>query len=179
MTPHQIYTVVSALICAVLVVWALSKTEFLQDITTIPIKKPPFSLARTILMYWTVIVVACYHALMFRMAGGLPDITPTMLTLLGIAFSTSATGRVIDYMQINNPNRSQDNPSEGFLKDICSDDKGLSVHRFQHVLFNVIFGCYTLVMVFSGKDFPPFNELQLALLGISAGTYAIIKIPEN
>lgn len=69
--------------------------------------------------------------------------------------------------------------SEGLLADILSDVDGISLHRFQSFAWTVVLGGVFLVSVFSSGQMPTFNAYELTLLGISAGTYLGLKIPEQ
>jgi len=84
-------------------------------------------------------------------------------------------------------------PSEGFLQDILSDKYGISIHRFQAFIFNLVFGLwfiYKTVVNLKGITtsasgqvvnaiIPVFSTNNLILLGLSAGTYAALKLTEN
>ena len=69
--------------------------------------------------------------------------------------------------------------SDGFLADILSDVDGISLHRFQSFAWTVVLGGVFLISVFSAGQMPTFNAYELTLLGISAGTYLGLKIPEQ
>lgn len=77
--------------------------------------------------------------------------------------------------------RHQDVESEGFVRDILSDDHGVSVHRFQTVVFNLIFGVYfvTAFLRSGATTFPVFSEIEWSLLGISSSAYLYLKSTEN
>ncbi|MEJ1967233.1 MAG: hypothetical protein WDN03_01140 [Rhizomicrobium sp.] len=78
--------------------------------------------------------------------------------------------------------------SDGFIRDILSDADGISLHRFQAVAWSAVLGAtYLLNVAFpQGAQFtqygvvlPLLSTYQLGLLGISAGTYLGLKIPEK
>ncbi len=69
--------------------------------------------------------------------------------------------------------------SDGFLSDILSDVDGISLHRFQSFAWTLVLGGVFLITVFSSGQMPTFNAYELTLLGISAGTYLGLKIPEQ
>ncbi len=154
----------------------------LKDETkTLPKTLAPFSLSRTLLFYWTVIIILSYCFI-----GIIDDnasvISPAVLILMGIMAGTTTTGKLIDTDQIQNPsivNRIQDMPSEGFLNDILSDGNGVSISRLQIVAFNIIFGLIFIGYVVSQHVLYNFPATTLTLLGISSGAYALLKIPEN
>jgi hypothetical protein len=97
---------------------------------------------------------------------------------------TTTTGTLIDVRNADGPDkvRHQSQKSEGFLTDILSDASGISIHRFQAAMFNIAYGVYFVIDVFSDlkqTKFPDFNAATLALLGVSSGTYVALKISEN
>ena len=69
--------------------------------------------------------------------------------------------------------------SYGLLPDILSDVSGISLHRFQSVAWTFVLGVAFLINVVTRYQMPVFNGFALTLLGISAGTYLGLKIPET
>lgn len=69
--------------------------------------------------------------------------------------------------------------SEGFLKDILTDESGVSLHRFQIVVWTVILGFIFGISVYNALGMPEFPGTLLALMGISNGTYIGFKFPER
>ncbi|MFX8785951.1 hypothetical protein ABTM90_19220, partial [Acinetobacter baumannii] len=53
-----------------------------------------------------------------------------------------------------------------------------SVHRFQNVIFNIIFGVIFLQKVIAEHKLPDFDNTVLILMGISSGSYAALKTTE-
>jgi hypothetical protein len=68
--------------------------------------------------------------------------------------------------------------SEGILKDILSDANGISFHRFQIAVWTVILSIIFIIDVYANLAMPIFNTTLMGLLGLSAGTYLGLKIPE-
>jgi hypothetical protein len=153
----------------------------LRDTSILPVAQRSFSLASTIIFYWTALIVLsiCYLGIV---NDSMPQIDNGVLILMGIVAGTTTAGKVIDANQSQDPNiaRSQDTtPSSGFLTDILSDSNGVSVSRFQTVMFNLIYGCVFVAFVISQCKLYDFPPQTLTLLGISSGAYALLKIPEN
>jgi hypothetical protein len=71
------------------------------------------------------------------------------------------------------------NESEHFLQDILSDANGVSFHRFQMLAWTVVLGIIFVGQVYKALAMPEFSETLLSLMGISAGTYIGLKIPED
>jgi hypothetical protein len=68
--------------------------------------------------------------------------------------------------------------SESFLKDILSDANGVSFHRFQMVAWTLVLSAVFVEQVYENMAMPTFGPVLLGLLGLSAGTYVGLKIPE-
>jgi hypothetical protein len=170
--------------------------------------KRPYSLARTTLAAWSVLISVTYLFYYLAGDGNAPDVNTNIMLLLGISAATTTTALVIDNMQMNYP-RHQNQLSEGFWSDILSDENGISVHRFQNVLFTIvgmliyIYKAFHLGDTFSlsalaslehalklkGLDLhwhqalwsslPDLGTTLLGLMGISSSAYLGVKITEN
>jgi len=68
--------------------------------------------------------------------------------------------------------------SEGFLTDILSDANGISFHRFQIFALTVVLSVVFMKEVYENLAMPIFNTTLMGLMGLSAGTYLGLKIPE-
>jgi hypothetical protein len=68
--------------------------------------------------------------------------------------------------------------SEGFLTDILSDANGISFHRFQIFAWTVVLSIIFIKEVYENLAMPAFDATLMGLLGLSAGTYLGLKIPE-
>lgn len=165
------------------VAWFGAATEALRDESAA--KKKPYSFARVQLLFWTAVVIGSW-LLVWALNGTFWDFNGTCLTLLGISGATTIAARVIDSRDISDPEirRHQDDTkgSKGFFRDILSDDKGPSIHRYQSLVFNVAFAFWFVLETVessSGGVFPEFAPTTLALLTFSSGTYLAIKATEN
>ncbi|SHL92330.1 hypothetical protein [Mucilaginibacter sp. OK098] len=165
--------------------------NFQQLTITKGIKKPrpAYSLGRTQLAFWTVIIVSSFIYTIFpgllKGAISVPDIDPVNLLLLGIAGGTTAVAKVIDTSQQNNQGDAvpqQDIPSKGFFMDIISDEKGVSIHRLQNVIWIIVVGFIYIASVHQKQILPDhsvINNQLLGLMGISASAYLGLKTSEN
>lgn len=166
----------------VLLLWLYGNNRgMLRDNSAIPdIQKRPYSMARTQLAFWTLIVSVSYIFIAL-VTGELAPLSTSTLVLLGVSGATTATAALIDSNDIlNNAVRHQNtDETKGWLTDLLSDNNGISVHRFQMLVFNMILGIFFLQQVFTYLHMPEFGNNMLVLLGISNGTYAGIKILEN
>lgn len=158
------------------------KTTIIKDISDSPNK--PYSFSRTQLLWWTLLIASCF-ILGFAYNENLPAINNTALALLGIGLGTTTLARVVDNNQVNQSStnnivRHQNQASQGFFTDLLSDDTGISVHRFQSFVFNVIFGIAYITDFFNlNYTLPTYDNQQLLLLGISSGAYVALKMNEN
>jgi hypothetical protein len=144
----------------------------------------PYSLARTQLAFWTLVVVVSLIFIWFN-TDTLGYITTTAITLLGISGGTSVIAKIIDVShkntaQLISAQQFKDTyKSKGILTDIMSDEKGISVHRFQLVLFTVGLGIYFIWHVIYYLQMPDYSTTLLLLIGVSNTTYAGLKINEG
>jgi len=69
--------------------------------------------------------------------------------------------------------------SDGFWNDILTDANGVSLHRFQMLVWTVVLAGVFLRGVYDDLAMPQFNGTLLALMGITSGTYLGLKIPEQ
>jgi len=177
-------------------IWLLRQTALCKDISYIPqtsdwrpLAERPYSFARVQLFWWTVIILSCYVAF-YVYTGYLVTLPPSSVYLLGGGLATAVFGKMIDNTQMEKnkgeaPIRHQDlGPSQGLFIDILSDEGGISIHRFQSIIFNLVFGVAyikSFLVNVQAKQFPfiEFETWQLAMLGISTAAYLGFKTNEN
>jgi hypothetical protein len=141
----------------------------------------PFSLSRVQFGVWTVIVSCSYIYLILCNCCDMTKVTinSTALILMGISVGTTLAAGTIDHNQ-NAPTRHQNEPSAGFFIDILSDENGISIHRFQNVVWTIIAIClYLCYLNVSNCKLPELDSTLLALTGISSAAYVGVKINEN
>jgi hypothetical protein len=68
--------------------------------------------------------------------------------------------------------------NEQFLRDILSDADGISFHRFQMAAWTLVLGIIFISSTYYNLAMPIFDTTLMGLLGLSAGTYLGLKIPE-
>jgi hypothetical protein len=178
----KVIALIGAIVFVATVILTSIYTNILRDQSLAASK--PFSLARSQLMWWTLIIGLCVI-----MYAGVhtqpPDITGTCLVLLGIGAATTMSARIIDTRQRDEANAAgmvpthQDEGARNFFADILSDESGVSVHRFQSFAFNAIYGISFLYSFGLRSQFPEYNAEALALLGISSASYVGLKAFEN
>jgi len=69
--------------------------------------------------------------------------------------------------------------SKNFIKDILSDDNGVSFHRFQIFVWTIVLIIIFIMRVYDILAMPTFDGTLLALMGISSGTYIGFKLPDQ
>ena len=187
MDPYLAFSL-SLLVLAALVIVLDKQFAMLRDAgTTAP---RPYSFARVQLAWWTVLVLSAFISI-FIVRHSAPTFDSSTLYLLGIASATTIGATLIDVSDQNNPNvtsMAQNMPSDNFWLDILSDKNGVDIHRFQTVVFNLVFGVWFIIEVFTNLPqtkidinhiIPVISGNNLILLGVSAGTYAALKTTEN
>jgi hypothetical protein len=188
MDPKIIFWLVFAALTA-LVLFLNAKYGMLRDESILE-KKKPYSYARTQLTWWTIIVLSSFMTIILS-RNEIPTLTQGILILLGISSATTITARITDISDQTNidPDKIvQNTKGENFLIDILSDKNGVSIHRLQAVLFNIVIGFWFIHESLTNivkpglnmdKILPDIELNNLILMGLSAGTYVALKTSEN
>jgi hypothetical protein len=163
------------------------KTEILKDTSVQPDGQKPFSLARTQFALWTLIIFCCFIYLWGEQELVINKVKlgSTALILLGIGTGTAVFGKAIDESDKRNlvagniRALTQNSPSEGFLYDILSDRDGISLTRFQNIIFTVTLMIGFVVSVAKFHAMPIFDDTLLILSGVSSAGYLGVKLNEN
>lgn len=175
---------------ALLVIFIYSDLKFglLRD--TSQANPQPYSWGRVQLAWWTLIIISSFIAIFWK-TGDLPDLPQSTIILLGISAVTTTTARMIDVSDMSKGYvRHQNESNENLVLDILSDQKGVSIHRFQTILFNAVFGVWFIKQVLDelsicasstcvNSIIPDIDTNNLILLGVSGATYAAMKMTEN
>lgn len=144
----------------------------------------PFSLSRVQLGIWTIVIASSYIYVFFNCCYQSIEFSSHILALMGISAGTAAIGNAIDKNQAASPTgaaRHQNQPSKGILTDILSDENGISIHRFQNVVFTIVAIVVYIYKIHTTKcaGLPELDTTLVALMGISTATYLGLKINEN
>jgi len=140
MNPKIIFWLVFAALTT-MVIFLNVKYGMLLDESTRETKKP-YSYARAQLTWWTVIVLSGFATIILKRQE-IPTLTNGILILLGISSATTMAARLSDNSdqdQTETKGLIQNMPGQNFLLDILSDSNGVSIHRLQAVLFNIVIG---------------------------------------
>lgn len=163
-----------------------------------------FSIARSQAAWWFFLVLAAYLLIGLTTGDYTTSLNQTALFLLGIASATAVGSAAVDASK-NTPaeqaaqqqvkaglqalaNLTPDQQdklaklkgeSQGWLKDVLSDSEGVDFHRFQMLAWTLVLGIIFVVRVWQTLAMPDFDATLLGLMGLSAGTYVGLKIPET
>lgn len=154
-----------------------------------------YSLSRSQLAWWTMIVICCYIAL-WSDSGVLVELSADTLILIGISAGTAAAAQSIDLSNKAKtaPTETEPDPTtetpetpkkpevyekQSFFFQILSDKNGISIQRFQGVLFTFFIGIFFVFEVVSKFQMPDLDPGILGLMGISSATYAGLKTNET
>jgi hypothetical protein len=155
------------------------KTSILRTPDPVPEgRRAPFSLSRFQLAFWSMLVIAAY-LFIWMITDALDTITGSVLVLLGIGSGTALSAAVIDSGKTGAEASATLRCSQGFLKDLLSDDHGISLHRFQLFSWTLVLGLIFCASVYDGLQMPQFSTTLLGLMGLSSGTYLGFKMPEG
>jgi hypothetical protein len=141
-----------------------------------------YSLSRTQIAIWTLLVVYAYLFIWIVTGEYNQEIPRTILAILGISAGTYATAVAVDKdKEQGTPSRAATTVAntEGPVKDMFSLQNGAGLHRVQFGLWSVVLMIVFVVTVYDGLAMPDFNVGLLGLMGISSATYAGLKIPEK
>src|SRR5262249_15210325 len=130
--------------------------------------------------FWFFLVVAAFFYIWIA-GGWLPEIPPSVLTLMGIASGTALGASVIDASKrsaASDPVQATAVPNRSWYEDLLWDADGLSFHRLQMAVWTLVLGIVFIERFVITLALPDFDGTLLALMGISSGTYLGFKLPE-
>lgn len=174
--PRDWRLITSALlaVCAVGAIIALGVRSSLLRDAPVDTGKGPYSLGKVQWAWWLVLILYAYLAIGLVTWDYYNIFSVTALALLGISTATALGSVVIDSARTT----ASTSPSTNFIRDIISDAQGVSLHRFQALVWTIVLGFVFIIGVWNNKTMPDFSPTLLALMGISGGTYLAFKIPE-
>jgi hypothetical protein len=172
-----------------------------------PIGGQAFSIGRSRAAWWFFLVLAAYLLIGLTTGDYTTSLNKTSLILLGIASATYLGSAAVDASKdtpaelaaqdkerarleglaaagtINPAQRDKltklKGESQGWLKDVLSDSEGIDFHRFQMLAWTIVLGIFFVTRVWQDLAMPEFDATLLGLMGLSAGTYVGLKIPET
>jgi len=157
-------------------VWLCRGTSLIRSGSPlVPPAQRPYSLSLFQMAFWFFLVIASY-VFLWLINDELDTITESVLALIGIGAATALGATLIDQGKPAPPTTDK---SDGFLRDVMSDQTGISIHRFQMFAWTLILGVIFIASVYKNLEMPEFSATLLGLMGISSGTYLGFKVPEK
>jgi len=151
-----------------------------------------FSWSRVQFAFWTIVIIGSAIYVWIVKCGCSTNaismaLDPVNLALLGVSIATTTIAKAIDGSQQSQPTASttgaqQNQPSQGFLTDILSDETGVSIHRLQNVLWTGVVGYIYISHVFQKCAMPDntvISATMIGLMGLSSAGYLGVKANEN
>jgi len=167
-----------------------------------------YSLARVQMAFWTLLTVYAYLYIWFLTGEYKATIPPSVVGLMGIALGTFGVATALDAAKVATSKEKladlrdkaptsagkaellqQDGPklearakvckSDGFFTDITTSAGGASLHRLQFILWTLVLGGIFVATVWKTIAMPDFDAELLALMGVTAGGYVTLKVPED
>ena len=135
-----------------------------------------YSLSRTQIAIWTLLVVYAYLFIWIITGEYNTEIPGSILAILGISAGTFATAVAVDK---NKEAATPVSKTEGAFTDMTSTEGGASLHRVQFALWSVVLMIVFCVTTYESLAMPEFNTGLLGLMGISSAAYATLKVPEK
>lgn len=169
------------ILAAGLFAWLVVSSNILRDPGPEPASgaRKTFSLARWQMAWWFFIILSAY-LLIWIMTGDRDTLSSSALALFGISSATALGAVAIDASKRANAAASlPPMSSQGFIDDILTDKDGISLHRFQIMIWTIVLGFIFAISVYNNLGMPEFSGTLLALMGISNGTYIGFKFPEQ
>lgn len=170
--------------------FGFGRKGLLRDKNFISPSDPSYSLSRTILFCWTVIIACCYVYFFFNNYefGHLNGTAAALLgigtaTLLGSQTAEADTEAKVERNRakgVEIPETQKTNASSASLFGLLSDNEQVvALHRFQALLFNALFMGMFLVSFSRNCVFPNFDTSELALLAIGDAGYVFYKFKQQ
>ena len=129
--------------------------------------RKPFSLSRTQLAVWLIVITGSY-LFIWTILGTTNPLNQTALILLGVALATGMTANAVDPP----PAAAAAIPaSKGFFKDLLSESEGITIYRLQLVVWTLVLVWVFGYAVWHDLAMPTFDNTLLGLMGISNASY--------
>lgn len=177
----------------------------LLDPGSVPGELGAYSLSKLQGAWWFFVILAMYLLIGIVTGDFSNSINSTALILLGIGAGTVMGSAAIDASKIEQRKAdltaakaqraglaagaagiaavdakidALNGRSVNLLVDILSDGNGVNFHRFQLAAWTLVLSIIFIFQAYSDLAMPIFNQTLMGLLGLSAGTYLGLKIPE-
>lgn len=141
-------------------------------------EKRAYSLSRCQIAAWTVLVVLAYLLIWILTGAYATTIPASAVTLMGISLATYGVAAAVDAGKVKSAN-TKVCATENLVSDLVTGSEGASLHRLQFTVWTLALMVVFVVTVWKTLAMPDFDSTLLALMGISSGTYAGLKLPER
>jgi hypothetical protein len=177
-TPRQVLFLVGLVASIIGLLYLGAKSNLLRFTMAAPAAPGHlrFSLGKTQILTWTVVIVASYIYI-YLITGAQFPLDSTILILLGTSAATTLAAATVDDDRQSKEGAPVSSPSRGFLRDLISDANGIAVSRLQFVVWTLVLVGIFVVTVIRTLTMPTFDASLLTLMGISSGTYVGLKLP--
>jgi hypothetical protein len=145
---------------------------------TIRPEERAYSLSRTQVAGWTLLVMCAYLFIWLITGEYNTEVPRTILAILGISAGTYAAAATIDKDKVTSQGTTVAK-TESVVPDLFTGSGGASLHRVQFGLWSVVLMVVFVVTVYDTLAMPQFDNSLLGLMGISSAAYAGMKIQEN
>lgn len=171
-------------------------------------KDRAFSLGRMQMAFWTALTLLAYVYIWLLTGEYNATIPQSALGLMGVSLTAFGAGAAIDASKAAEATQKltavrekiaasppgvpglQDEerklvasstvaPTEGLATDIGTSAAGASLHRLQFILWTLVLGAIFVATVWTTIAMPDFDTTLLGLMGLSAGGYVALKLPEQ
>lgn len=156
---------------------ALRDKEPADDPNLAP-EKRAYSLSRCQIAAWTVIVVLAYLFIWVLTGAYAATIPASAVTLMGISLTTYGVAAAVDGSKARSAG-TRVCITENLVSDLVTGSEGASLHRLQFTVWTLALMVVFVVTAWRTLAMPDFDSTLLALMGISSGAYAGLKLPEK
>ncbi len=143
---------------------------------TIQPQERAYSLSRTQVAVWTLLVVYAYLFIWLITGEYNTEVPRTILAILGLSAGTYMAAATVDKGKEKNTTVAK---NESVVTDLFTTSGGASLHRVQFGLWSIALMIVFIATVYDTLAMPQFDASLLGLMGISSAAYAGMKIPEN
>ena len=134
-------------------------------------KKRPYELGRFLTLFWCAIIATSYFSVW--LITGDSDFPATAVALTGFGGIVA----LAEYVTRSGPDEAFDDSTKSipgsvnFFADVLSNSYGYSFHRFQLLIWNILFGCMFVSLVWENLALPEFSQPLVALIGVSTSIH--------
>ncbi|MEQ1748656.1 MAG: mannonate dehydratase, partial [Prosthecobacter sp.] len=143
----------------------------------------PLSMARLQMSIWFFVIITAF-VFLWSTTGSLAGVNATAFALMGISGGTTVISALISQKQEwlaseRAPNAPTSGALTNWLIDLLSDEKGITIHRFQMLAWTLVLAVVFVNGVIIEYAMPVFTKELLGLMGISSGVYVGFKLKEG